>query len=85
MSEKKEEHDNCALPLVRRVYALLGRDDSGVRTGDPLPRGWHFIRRADFNPAEHQEVDPFAVPAELDMEALRQALRGETKEVSRHA
>ena len=38
-----EEHDNCALPLVRRVYALLGQDDSRVRTGDPLPRGWHFI------------------------------------------
>src|SRR5262245_57433660 len=38
-----EERDNCALPLVRRVYALLGQDDSRVRTGDPLPRGWHFI------------------------------------------
>lgn len=38
-----EEHDNCALPLVRRVYALLGQDDGRVHTGDPLPRGWHFI------------------------------------------
>lgn len=38
-----EEHDNCALPLVRRVHALLGRDDSKIRSGDPLPRGWHFI------------------------------------------
>jgi 3-methylfumaryl-CoA hydratase len=43
MTGLTEEHDNCALPLVRRVYALLGRDDSGVRTGDPLPRGWHFV------------------------------------------
>jgi 3-methylfumaryl-CoA hydratase len=43
MTEVTEEHDNCALPLVRRVYALLGPDDSRVRTGDPLPRGWHFI------------------------------------------
>jgi 3-methylfumaryl-CoA hydratase len=39
----REEHDNCALPLVRRVYALLGQDNSRVRAGDPLPRGWHFI------------------------------------------
>lgn len=38
-----EEHDNCALPLVRRVHALLGLDDSRLRAGDPLPRGWHFI------------------------------------------
>jgi 3-methylfumaryl-CoA hydratase len=43
MTEVTEEHDNCALPLVRRVYALLGRDDSRVRTGDALPRGWHFV------------------------------------------
>lgn len=43
MTETTEEHDNCALPLVRRVYALLGRDDSRIRTGDPLPRGWHFV------------------------------------------
>ena len=48
-----EEHDNCALPLVRRVYALLGRDDSHVRTGDPLPRGWHFIL---FTPTAPQTV-----------------------------
>lgn len=37
------EHDSCALPLVRRVYALLGRDDGKLKVGDPLPRGWHFI------------------------------------------
>jgi 3-methylfumaryl-CoA hydratase len=39
----REEYDTCALPLVRRVCALLGQDDSRLRTGDPLPRGWHFI------------------------------------------
>lgn len=48
-----EEHDNCALPLVRRVYALLGRDDTAVRKGDPLPRGWHFIL---FTPTAPQTV-----------------------------
>jgi 3-methylfumaryl-CoA hydratase len=53
MTDMMEEHDNCALPLVRRVYALLGRDHSGVRTGDPLPRGWHFIL---FTPTAPQTV-----------------------------
>ena len=48
-----DEHDNCALPLVRRVYALLGQDDSKVRTGDPLPRGWHFIL---FTPTAPQTI-----------------------------
>lgn len=43
MTAQAEEHDNCALPLVRRVCALLGQDDTGFRSGDPLPRGWHFI------------------------------------------
>lgn len=43
MTDATEERDNCALPLVRRVYALLGEDDRKVRIGDPLPRGWHFI------------------------------------------
>jgi 3-methylfumaryl-CoA hydratase len=48
-----EEHDNCALPLVRRVYALLGQDDSKARAGDPLPRGWHFIL---FTPTAPQTI-----------------------------
>jgi 3-methylfumaryl-CoA hydratase len=33
--------DVCALPLVRRMAAMLDRDPSALRTGDPLPRGWH--------------------------------------------
>jgi len=53
MTDLKEEHDNCAVPLVRRVYALLGRDDATVRAGDLLPRGWHFIL---FTPTAPQTV-----------------------------
>ena len=53
MADLKEEHDNCALPLVRRVYALLGRDDATVRAGDLLPRGWHFLL---FTPTARQTV-----------------------------
>jgi 3-methylfumaryl-CoA hydratase len=43
MTDQIQDHDNCALPLVRRVCALLGQDDTQYRTGDALPRGWHFI------------------------------------------
>lgn len=72
MRQATEEYDNCALPLVRRVYALLGQDDSRVRTGDPLPRGWHFIL---FTPTTAQHAlgadgtpmaeGPSDVPADL--------------------
>ena len=33
--------DVCALPLARRLAAMLDRDPSLLREGDPLPRGWH--------------------------------------------
>ena len=34
-------HDVCALPLVRRLAAMLDRDPDALREGDLLPRGWH--------------------------------------------
>ncbi|MFN0303372.1 MAG: hypothetical protein ACKVQU_23785 [Burkholderiales bacterium] len=41
--EATTAHDLCALPLVRRLAAMLDRDPAGLRDGDPLPRGWHPI------------------------------------------
>ena len=35
--------DVCALPLARRLAAMLDRDPSSLREGDPLPRGWHTM------------------------------------------
>jgi 3-methylfumaryl-CoA hydratase len=35
--------DVCALPLARRMAALLDRDGAVLREGDPLPRGWHAM------------------------------------------
>ena len=62
-----QDHDNCAMPLVRRVYALLGRDDSGLRVGDPLPRGWHFIL---FTPTDPQTIiGPDGTPRRGDSDA----------------
>ena len=43
--------DVCALPLVRRMAALLNRDPLSLAEGDPLPRGWHV---AFFNPPTPQ-------------------------------
>ena len=33
--------DVCALPLVRRLAAMLDLDPARYRSGDALPRGWH--------------------------------------------
>ena len=46
-----EADDVCALPLVRRMAALLDRDPASFADGDPLPRGWHA---ALFNPPTRQ-------------------------------
>jgi len=35
--------DVCALPLVRRLAAMLDRDPLALHEGNPLPRGWHPI------------------------------------------
>ena len=43
--------DVCALPLVRRMAALLDRVPEALAEGDPLPRGWHV---ALFNPPTRQ-------------------------------
>ncbi len=52
MSKASEIADEvCALPLVRRMAALLDRDPSGLAHGDLLPRGWHV---ALFNPPTRQ-------------------------------
>ena len=44
-------HDICALPLVRRLAAMLDRDAMTLREGNPLPHGWHV---ALFNPPTRQ-------------------------------
>ncbi len=43
--------DICALPLVRRLAALLDRDPASLAVGDPLPHGWHVTM---FNPPTPQ-------------------------------
>ena len=48
--------DICALPLVRRLAAMLDRDPQALRPSDPLPRGWHVTlfnaptRQSDLRP-----------------------------------
>lgn len=43
--------DVCALPLVRRLAAMLDRDPMALREGDALPCGWHV---GMFNPPTRQ-------------------------------
>ncbi len=43
--------DVCALPLVRRLAAMLDRDPLTLREGDALPCGWHVCM---FNPPTRQ-------------------------------
>lgn len=38
-----EATDICALPLVRRVAALLDQDPALIEDGQDLPHGWHMI------------------------------------------
>lgn len=44
-SEDAVEHadDICALPLARRLAAMLDRDPADLKSGVALPRGWHVM------------------------------------------
>jgi len=46
-SSTEIEHDQCVLPLVQRMLAVLDRDPFSLCEGDPLPHGWHALL---FNP-----------------------------------
>lgn len=38
-----QREETCVIATVRRVAAMLDSDPESFRTGDLLPRGWHFI------------------------------------------
>jgi len=42
-SDTTEAQDICALPLARRLAAMLNRDPGLLGQGGPLPRGWHVM------------------------------------------
>ena len=42
-NEVRHDSDVCALPLVRRLAAMLDRDPLTLKEGDPLPHGWHPV------------------------------------------
>src|ERR1700722_10115599 len=70
-SEVQHRDDVCALPLVRRLAAMLDQDPSRWQDGDPLPRGWHVILFTVDTPQSQLRPDGMAgtgVPLpELDM------------------
>lgn len=55
-----EMRDVCALPLVRRVAALVDRDPAGLNEGQPLPRGWHVALFAVATPQSQLRADGLA-------------------------
>lgn len=71
------QHDLCALPLVRRLAALLDQDPAGLRDGEPLPRGWHAILFNAALPQSALGADGFVPPpADLGLERPRLMLGG---------
>ena len=53
-------HDVCALPLVRRVAAMLDRDPASFQAGGKLPRGWHVALFAVATPQSQLRPDGLA-------------------------
>jgi 3-methylfumaryl-CoA hydratase len=63
--------DEVALPIVRRLAALLDLDPMGYRRGDALPEGWHAVffapiaRQSQLGPDGHPRKGDFLPPVPL--------------------
>ncbi len=68
--------DICALPLARRLAALLDRDPATLADGQALPAGWHAILFAPLAPQSrlgpdgHPLLGDFLPPATLPRRML---------------
>ena len=64
VGKREEAEDICALPLVRRVAALLDQDPMALAEGDPLPAGWqacvftYLTRKSELRGDGHAQSDP---------------------------
>jgi 3-methylfumaryl-CoA hydratase len=76
LGRREETQDVCALPLARRLAALLDQDPAGFRTGDALPEGWHMIlftpetRQGGLGPDGHAGGGDFLPPPPLPRRML---------------
>lgn len=76
VGKREEAEDICALPLVRRVAALLDRDPLAIGEGDPLPAGWqacvftYLTRKSDLRKDGHALSDPMMPPVPLPRRML---------------
>jgi 3-methylfumaryl-CoA hydratase len=63
--------DEVALPIVRRLAALLDLDPLSYRRGDTLPEGWHSVffapvaRQSQLGPDGHPKKGDFLPPVPL--------------------
>jgi 3-methylfumaryl-CoA hydratase len=60
LGRREEAEDICALPLVRRLAALLDQNADAITEGDPLPLGWHVCLFASHAPQSKLGVDGIA-------------------------
>ncbi|MBU8540365.1 FAS1-like dehydratase domain-containing protein [Falsiroseomonas tokyonensis] len=63
--------DEVALPIIRRMAALLDQDPLAYRRGDALPEGWHSVffapiaRQSQLGPDGHPKKGDFLPPVPL--------------------
>ncbi|MGK7864655.1 FAS1-like dehydratase domain-containing protein [Falsiroseomonas sp. E2-1-a4] len=63
--------DEVALPIIRRLAALLDLDPMAYRRGDALPEGWHSVffapiaRQSQLGPDGHPRKGDFLPPVPL--------------------
>jgi 3-methylfumaryl-CoA hydratase len=68
--------DEAALPIVRRLAALLDLDPLKFRRGDPLPEGWHAVffgpiaPQSQLGPDGHPRKGDFLPPVPLPRRML---------------
>jgi 3-methylfumaryl-CoA hydratase len=59
LMNSKADKEVCNLATVRRVAAMLNIEQSSLREGDPLPRGWQFPLMAANTPRSALRSDGF--------------------------
>lgn len=76
IGRKRETHDKCALPLARRVAALLDADPEALHEGDTLPQGWQICvftprtPQSELREDGHAQEDPLLPPPPLPRRML---------------
>ena len=72
----EDAEDVCALPIVRRLAALLDKNPAAFRHGSEIPQGWHVClftstaMQSELGRDGHPRVDKLMPPAPLPRRVL---------------